>query len=167
MYRSGVHATISGVLLALTIPFRQGDEKSPSTMLQHLSHKPVTFIVLPLFALANTAIQIHNPFLADRTMFNSLGIILGLVVGKPLGIFLFSWIGLSVGWCILPHNLKLKHIFAVGILAGIGFTMSIFIALLAFSEESFIDGSKIAVLTGSLISAVIGMITLRAVVSKK
>jgi len=167
MYRSGVHATISGVLLAFAIPFGQGDEKSLSTILQHRLHRPVAFIVLPLFALANTAIQIQYSFLSDLTWLNSLGIILGLVVGKPLGIFLFSWIGLITGWCVMPHTIRLKHIWAVGILAGIGFTMSIFIALLAFKEASLINSSKIAVLTGSLVSAVVGVLVLRSVVSKK
>lgn len=167
MYRSGIHASISGVLLALTIPFRHGDEKSPSTILQHRLHKPVTFFVLPLFALANTAIQIHNPIVSGLTLNNTLGIILGLVIGKPLGIFLFSWLGLLAGWCVLPHHLKLKDVFAVGILAGIGFTMSIFIALLAFDDPILINSSKLAVLIGSLVSSVVGLMSLRFMVNKK
>lgn len=167
MYRSGIHATISGVLLAFAIPFDRGDEKSLSTILQHWLHLPVTFIVLPLFALANTAIQIQYSFLSEQTLANNLGIILGLVVGKPVGIFLFSWGTIMAGWSVLPHNLNLKHIFSIGILAGIGFTMSIFIALLAFREPSLIDSSKVAVLTGSLVSAVGGLLVVRSVVSKK
>ena len=167
IYRSGIHASISGVLLALTIPFRRGDSKSPSTILQHWLHKPVTFLVLPLFALANTAIQIHLPIVSEQTLRNTLGIVLGLVVGKPLGIFLFSWLGIIAGWCSLPHTLKLKHIFASGILAGIGFTMSIFITLLAFDDPRLINSSKLAVLAGSIISAVVGLISLRLTVNKK
>ena len=167
MHRSGIHATISGVLLAFAIPFRHGDEKSPSSILQHQLHKPVIFLVLPLFALANTAVTIPSSFTTDLISFNSLGIVLGLMVGKPLGIFLFSWIGLTIGWCTLPHSLNLKHILSVGVLAGIGFTMSIFITLLAFNCSCLIDSSKIAVLAGSLLSGVIGLTLLHFVLKKK
>jgi NhaA family Na+:H+ antiporter len=167
MQRSGVHPTITGVLLAFTIPFKSGNEASPSTLLQHRLHWPVTFVILPLFALANTAVQFQHTTFSEETARNSLGIIIGLVLGKPVGILLFSWLGLKAGWCVLPHTLKLKHIFAVGTLAGIGFTMSIFIALLAFGDEELIHSSKVAVLTGSLISAIVGVLCLRAVVSKK
>jgi len=165
--RSGVHATISGVLLAFTIPFKHGDEKSLSTQLQHRLHSPIKFAVLPLFALVNTAIQFQDSLFSEHTFLNSWGIIIGLVVGKPVGILMFSWIGLIAGWCVLPHSLKLKHIFAVGLLAGIGFTMSIFIALLAFGDEGLVNSSKVAVLVGSMISAVMGLLYLRSVVSKK
>jgi len=167
VYRSGIHATISGVLLAFAIPFGHGDEKSPSSILQHWLHKPVTFLVLPLFALANTAITFPTTFLPDLTSFNSLGVILGLTLGKPLGIFLFSWIGLTAGWCLLPHTLTMKNIWALGMLAGIGFTMSIFITLLAFKDPHLIDGSKIAVLAGSLLSGVAGLSVLQLTLKKK
>ena len=167
MHRSGIHATISGVLLALAIPLRQGDEKSPSSKLQRLLHKPVNFLILPLFALANTAIAIPFTFASDLVSPNSLGIMLGLVIGKPLGIFLLSWSGLAIGWCALPHSLRLGHIFSVGILAGIGFTMSIFITLLAFTDSHLVASSKIAVLMGSVISALLGLIALNSVIKKK
>jgi NhaA family Na+:H+ antiporter len=167
VYRSGIHATISGVLLALTIPFRGGDDKSPSSRLQHLLHRPVVFMVLPLFALANTAVGISPDFISGLISSNSLGIILGLSLGKPIGIFLFSWIGLTVGWCVLPHTLKLKHILSIGMLAGIGFTMSIFIALLAFTDLQLVNNSKIAVLLGSMISAAIGLLSLSVMLKKK
>jgi NhaA family Na+:H+ antiporter len=124
-------------------------------------------MVLPLFALVNTAIQFQYSIFSEHTLRNSVGIIFGLVVGKPVGILLFSWIGIIAGWCVLPHSMKLKHIFAVGILAGIGFTMSIFIALLAFGDVQLVNSSKIAVLVGSLISAVTGLMCLRSIVSKK
>lgn len=167
MHRSGIHATISGVLLALAIPLRQGDEESPSSKLQHLLHKPVNFLILPLFALANTAIAIPFTFASDLASPNSLGITLGLVIGKPLGIFLLSWGGLAIGWCALPHSLRLGHILSVGMLAGIGFTMSIFITLLAFNDSPLADSSKIAVLMGSVISALLGLIALNFVTKKK
>jgi len=167
MYRSGVHATISGVMLAFTIPFRNGDDASSSTVLQHKLHRPVVLMILPLFALANTVIFIPSSIVADMASFNSLGIALGLIVGKPIGIFLFSWIGLALGWCVLPSDLSMKHILAVGMLAGIGFTMSIFITLLAFGDSHLIDSSKIAVLAGSLLSGAFGLLFLVFVLKKK
>ncbi len=166
MHRSGIHATISGVMLAYTIPLRPSDEKSPSGTLQRVLHKPVTFVVLPLFALANTAISIPATITTDLMSPNGLGIILGLLIGKPTGIFLFSWFGLALGWCALPEALKLKHILSVGVLAGIGFTMSIFITMLAFNCSCIIDSSKIAVLTGSLLSGVVGLTWLHVVLKK-
>jgi NhaA family Na+:H+ antiporter len=166
MHKSGIHATIAGVLLAFAIPSRLGHEKSPSGILQKMLHKPVTFIVLPLFALANTAISITPTFVGDLVSLNSLGIIFGLFLGKPIGIFLFSWIGLALGWCALPESLKLKHILSVGVLAGIGFTMSIFITLLAFNCPCIIDSSKIAVLVGSSLSGVVGFAWLYVLLQK-
>ncbi len=165
MHRSGIHPTITGVLLAFAIPFRKGDEKSPSTMLQHALHKPVAFLVLPIFALANTAIVLPSSVFNDLASSNSLGIILGLLLGKPVGIFLFAVIGSLLGWCVLPTNLKMKHLFGIGLLAGIGFTMSIFITLLAFDNAMLIESSKISVLAGSLLSGVIGFGCLRLTLS--
>ncbi|GHN02976.1 Na(+)/H(+) antiporter NhaA [Cytophagales bacterium WSM2-2] len=167
MHRSGIHATISGVMLAFAIPFRTGDHSAPSTILQHAMHKPVTFVVLPLFALANTAITIPGTFLNDLASANSLGISLGLIIGKPVGIFLLSWIGIVAGWCALPSGISLKHIITIGMLAGIGFTMSIFITLLAFSDAQLVDSSKIAVLTASVLSGVLGLIGLALILKKK
>ena len=161
MYRSGVHPTISGVLLALAIPFGKGDEESLSYRLQQKLHSPVTFIVLPLFALANTAISIPIEVIKGLSSSNSYGIFLGLLAGKPLGIFSFSFIGITLGWCSLPNGLKKQHLFWIGLLAGIGFTMSIFITLLAFTDSVIIDTSKIAVIIGSIVSALLGYIGLR------
>lgn len=161
MYRSGIHPTITGVLLAFAIPFGNGDENSPSYKLQHHLHKIVAFLILPLFALANTAIAIPASFTNDLITSNSLGIILGLLAGKPLGIFLFAIIGIAIGWCALPDDIKRKHIFGAGILAGIGFTMSIFITLLAFTDTAKIDSSKIAVIVASVLAGLIGYLWLR------
>ncbi len=99
MLHSGVHATITGVLLAFAIPFGNGEEKSPSFMLQHFLHKPVAFIILPLFAIANTCIAIGDNWQRGLEQANSLGIISGLIIGKPLGIWLFSYIGVALGLC--------------------------------------------------------------------
>ncbi len=167
MLHSGVHATISGVLLAFAIPFGNLTEKSPSYLLQHLLHKPVAFIVLPLFALANTSIIISSGWQNGLGQIHSLGIITGLVIGKPLGIWLFSVIGVALGLCSLPAGLKWKHIIAVGFLAGIGFTMSIFITLLAFNQEELISSSKIAIILASIIAGIIGYISLKIILKNQ
>jgi Na+:H+ antiporter, NhaA family len=160
MMKSGVHATISGVLLAFAIPFTRDDDSNPSYHLQHFLHKPVSFIILPIFALANTGLVLHEGW--GRQMFenNNLGIILGLVIGKPLGILLFSWLLVRARWSNLPYKVTWKHLLGAGMLAGIGFTMSIFISNLAFKDAELIQFSKIAVLTGSLFSCVLGLIYL-------
>jgi len=167
MLHSGVHATIAGVLLAFAIPFsaRQDDEESPSHRLEHWLHKPVTFIVLPLFALANTGIVIGTDWAQELVSLNSLGILCGLVIGKPLGITLITLLALAAGICRLPDDLNWKHIFGAGMLGGIGFTMSIFITNLAFvGEAELINASKMAIFFGSLIAGLAGYFWLRAVV---
>ncbi len=161
MLHSGVHATITGVLLAFAIPFGKGGEKSSSYILQHFLHKPVAFLILPLFAIANTCIAIGDGWQSGLGETNSLGIIAGLVVGKPLGIWLFSIIGVSLGLCVLPTELKWKNIIGVGFLGGIGFTMSIFITLLAFDNADIVDNSKIAIIIASIIAGTIGFIILK------
>lgn len=161
MLNSGVHATITGVLLAFAIPFGNGDEKSTSYILQHFLHKPVAFIILPIFALANTAIILSGDLGETLTQNYSIGILLGLIVGKPLGIFLLSFIAVTFGFCKLPTDLNWKVILGVGFLGGIGFTMSIFITLLAFDNEIIINNAKIVILISSLIAGIIGFISLR------
>ncbi|MBA2613693.1 MAG: Na+/H+ antiporter NhaA [Bacteroidetes bacterium] len=161
MYRSGVHATLTGILLAFAIPFGKGGETSVSYRLQHKLHLPVAFIILPLFALVNTAIIIPSGILNDLTASNSCGIIYGLLVGKPLGIFLFSFIGISIGWCVLPEGVKKRHLLFTGLIAGVGFTMSIFITLLAFDDQEIITASKVAIIIGSIFSAILGYLGLR------
>jgi NhaA family Na+:H+ antiporter len=160
MLHSGIHATISGVLLALTVPHHKNNEHSPSSTLQHRLHYPVAFIILPLFALANTSISLYGHFLESLSTANSIGIMTGLIIGKPLGVFLFSLLAIRLGIGSLPAKLNWKHVLCIGILAGIGFTISIFISLLAFQEESIIDQSKIAVLTASVITAALAFIWL-------
>lgn len=161
MLHSGVHATVAGILLAFAIPFGNGGEKSPSYILQHFLHKPVAFFILPLFAIANTCIPIGDSWQSSLGQTNSLGIIAGLVIGKPLGICIFSFIGVSLGLCVLPGDLKWKNIIGAGFLGGIGFTMSIFITLLAFNKTDIINDSKIAILTASLIAGILGFSWLR------
>jgi len=161
MLHSGVHATITGVLLAFVIPFGDGGEKTSSSIIQHFLHKPVAFFILPLFALANTCISIGSNWQSSLGETNSLGIMTGLVIGKPLGIWLFSFIGVGMGLCALPADLKWKNIVGAGLLGGIGFTMSIFITLLAYDDIEIINNSKIAILIASLVAGTIGFLWLK------
>ena len=161
MINSGVHATITGVLLAFVIPFGDGNNNTISYKLQHILHKPVAFIILPLFALANTCIVLNSNWYEGLSHSNSIGIILGLIIGKPLGIWLFSYLGVLIGIGVLPKGLQWKNIFGAGILGGIGFTMSIFISLLAFNNNDDSINSKIAILIASTIAAFVGFIYLK------
>lgn len=161
MYRSGVHATITGVLTAFAIPFGNGDEASPSYGLQRFLHKPVAFFILPLFALANTAIAIPATWMEDLGVSNSLGILLGLLVGKPVGIFLFAMLSVKLKLSAMPGGASKIQLLWTGLLAGIGFTMSIFITQLAFKEGSLVISSKIAIIIGSLGAGLLGFLLLK------
>jgi NhaA family Na+:H+ antiporter len=160
MSKSGVHATITGVLLAFTIPFSGGSDKSPSFSLQHFLHKPVALFILPIFALANTSLVLDSNIISKLGDNHSIGIMAGLFIGKPLGVLLFSVLGVSLGLSSIPPDLKWKNIAGAGFLAGIGFTMSIFISLLAFESPELINISKISVFVGSLLSGIAGLILL-------
>lgn len=164
MLKSGVHATIAGVLLAFAIPYsmKEDDEASPSHRLEHLLHGPVAFLILPVFALANTGIVIGPDWHRDLASSNSAGIFAGLVLGKPLGITLASFIAVAIGMCKLPLDLGWRHVCGAGLLGGIGFTMSIFITNLAFAgAPDRIDASKLAILIASLTAAVVGFAWLK------
>lgn len=164
---SGIHATISGVLLAFAIPLDcDNKKKSPSNSVLHYLHKPVAFFILPLFALANTCIALGDNWTKDLNQTSSVGIIAGLMIGKPLGILLFSFIGVNSGLCALPEKLKWRIILGVGFLGGIGFTMSIFITLLAFNDSTVIDSAKIAILLASFASGLIGYSWLKMTLNK-
>lgn len=161
MLNSGVHATITGVLLAFALPFGNGSSKTISSQLQHWLHHPVAFIVIPIFALCNTAIVISKDWIHNFSESYSLGIIFGLVLGKPIGIFLFTYLSVKLKFTQLPEDLSWKKIIGVGFLGGIGFTMSIFVTLLAFEDHQIITNSKFMILIGSLISGIIGFIWLK------
>ena len=164
LLKSGVHATIAGVMLAFAIPFsaKDDDAKSPSHRLEQFLHKPVAFIILPIFALANTGILIGADWMQSVASMNSIGIIAGLVLGKPLGVTLLCLAAVASGVCRLPTDLNWRHIFGAGILGGIGFTMSIFITNLAFTGNAeTINASKMAILLASLGAGTIGFIWLR------
>ena len=165
MLRSGVHATIAGVLTAFTIPFSRtaDDNATPSHRLEQILHVPVAFVILPVFALANTGIIIGGGWTAELATPNSLGIIAGLVAGKPVGIMLASFAAVAFGVCRLPLDLNWKHVFGAGLLGGIGFTMSIFITNLAFpGEAGIINASKMAILLASLTAGTFGFLWLRS-----
>lgn len=170
MFKSGVHATIAGVLLAFTIPFsaKEDDEDSPSHRLESFLNKPTAFIVLPIFALANTAIIVSADWLPHLRSANSVGIVAGLVIGKPLGITLFSFVAVGAGVCRLPLDLTWRHVFGAGLIGGIGFTMSIFITNLAFpGEAEIINASKMAILLASFTAGSLGFLWLRLLGGKK
>ncbi len=163
MLQSGIHATLAGVLLAFAIPFhtRDSDHPSPSYVLENRLHQPVAFFVLPMFALANTGVVL-DPSLWDQLVApNAMGIMAGLVVGKPLGILLLAGLAVGLGLCKLPDQVTWRHVAGAGLLGGIGFTMSIFITNLAFPGEAvLIDASKIAVFVASLTAGVLGSLLL-------
>jgi len=164
MLKSGVHATIAGVMLAFAIPFstKDEDEKSPSHKLELFLQKPVAFVILPIFALANTGIVVGADWIENATSANSAGIIAGLFLGKPLGVTLLCFVAVTGGLCRLPPDLSWRHVFGAGMLGGIGFTMSIFITNLAFGGNGeAVNGAKMAILLASLTAGVIGFLWLR------
>lgn len=150
--QSGVHATIAGVMLAFTIPIQSVER------IERNLYKPVTYLILPLFALANTAIPFNMEIAKGLTSTLSIGIVAGLFLGKVTGITLFSMSAVKLKIGTLSGNVSLKQIIAVGFIAGIGFTMSIFISNLSFTQTLIINESKLAVLLGSFVSAVTGIL---------
>ncbi len=154
-YNSGIHATIAGVIVALFIPVDK------LAKLEHALHTPVNFIIIPIFALANTAIFLPGDIAGAISTTLSIGIVAGLVIGKPLGIFTACFITVKYKWGTLPANTSWRHIIGAGLLAGIGFTMSIFIATLAFKNAATIDIAKISALLGSFLSILFGITWLR------
>ncbi|HUC82556.1 MAG TPA: Na+/H+ antiporter NhaA [Flavisolibacter sp.] len=160
MMQSGIHPTIAGVLLAFVIPFSGENESTPSYRLQHALHKPVAYLIVPVFALANTGIFLEEGWLSQMTTQNSLGIIAGLVLGKPIGILLFCWLLVKLTSIRLPTYVQWKNLLGAAVLAGIGFTMSIFISNLAFEDARTVSYAKVAVLIGSLIATTLGLLIL-------
>ncbi|HEY3429515.1 MAG TPA: Na+/H+ antiporter NhaA [Cyclobacteriaceae bacterium] len=166
MLNSGIHATITGVLVAFAIPFGDGSEHTLSYRLQKFLHRPVTFIILPLFALANTSITINYEVYQQFGNAVSMGILVGLCIGKPIGIFTFSYATVKLRLAVLSQDITWKHIFGAGLLGGVGFTMSIFISLLAFHDETLVVHAKISILVASLLSGVVGFFYLKSVLYK-
>ena len=157
-HNSGIHATIAGVLLAMTIPHRK-KEKDFSLLLkvEHAISPYVAFLIMPLFAFANAGVSLEGLSLNSLLDKVPLGIVLGLFVGKQLGVFVFSYISIKLKVAKMPNNSNWYNFYGVGVLTGIGFTMSLFVGNLAFVENlQYMDGVKIGVLTGSLLSTLFG-----------
>jgi len=167
VHHSGIHATIAGVLLALTIPTNPVKEISPLEKLEHLIVRPVNFLIMPIFALANTNIRFENKMIDGLSSPLGLGIICGLALGKPIGVTLFSWLSVKSGMAKLPTKASWKHIFGLGLIAGIGFTMSIFIALLSFSNPEYQVEAKFAILVSSILAGISGYLFLNSLNNKK
>ena len=165
--KSGVHATLAGVITALAIPISSSDESEaddnvgPLEWLMHTLHPWVTFGVVPLFALANAGVSFSGFTLGSLTEPIQLGIILGLVFGKPAGVLLFSWLAISSGVADKPAGASWVQILGIGALAGIGFTMSLFIGMLAFPEPEYAAAIRMGVLTASIVAGVAGYLILR------
>jgi Na+:H+ antiporter, NhaA family len=157
MLQSGIHASIAGVLLAFALPFRDGSPSSISYKIQHFLHKPVSFLIMPIFALANTGIVISGGFLQTIFTLNTIGIFTGLFIGKPLGIVLFSFFAVKSGLARLQEDIGWGDLLGAGFLGGIGFTMSIFITILAFGSTDIAQSSKLAIMFASLSSGGIGL----------
>ncbi len=150
IFNSGVHATISGVIVSFCMPLKN------LAKLEHILYKPVNFIIMPLFALANTAIILPESMSDVFTSSITPGVMLGLILGKPLGIFFFSFIAIKLGIASLPSNTNFKQLWGIGLLGGIGFTMSIFTSTLAYTSEAMQVISKVSVMAGSLVASLIG-----------
>ncbi|MTD41081.1 Na+/H+ antiporter NhaA [Erwinia sp. CPCC 100877] len=161
--KSGVHATLAGVIIGFLIPLKPEKGHSPARELEHILHPWVSFLILPLFAFANAGVSLQGVTPGGLASLLPLGIIAGLLVGKPLGIGLSCWLALKLRLASLPEGTSCRDIVAVGVLCGIGFTMSIFIASLAFGDidPGLITWAKLGILVGSLLSAVLGYAMLR------
>lgn len=162
IHHSGVHATIAGVLTAFALPMtgKSPDRPSPILIVEHAIARPVNFLIMPIFALANTNVRFETSMLDDLGSPLSMGIMVGLCIGKPLGITFFSWVGVKSGLSQLPFSIRWPQIFAVSIMGGIGFTMSIFIALLSFENEGYQLTAKFSILVASAIAGLLGYLVL-------
>jgi NhaA family Na+:H+ antiporter len=167
IHHTGVHATLSGVLLAFTLPMHEKNG-SPSLMAkaEHLLHTPVNFVVMPLFALANTCIELNTDMPDVMPIHMIVGIAAGLCIGKPVGILLFSYITVKMKWADLPRGIDWIDLTGAGLLGGIGFTMSVFITLLAFDSPDIVKISKVTIVIASLIVGVAGFFWLRVSLRK-
>ncbi|PRD47184.1 Na+/H+ antiporter NhaA [Sphingobacterium haloxyli] len=161
VHHSGIHATIAGVLTAMTIPLAtKGKHEPPLLKLEHALTTPVNFLIVPVFALANTNIRFEDGMLEGLVSPLGIGIILGLMLGKPVGVYLMTKLAIMLRIGSMPQGASWTQIIGIGLLAGIGFTMSIFIALLSFSSDLLIAEAKFSILVASLLSGVIGYVLL-------
>jgi NhaA family Na+:H+ antiporter len=160
VHHSGIHATIAGVLTALTLPTTADDTESPLEKLEHGLTIPVNFLIIPIFALANTNIRFEEGMVEGLFTGLGMGIVLGLVVGKPIGIMLIAWLGVKLKISQLPEQSEWIHMLGLGLLGGIGFTMSIFISILSFTDPLLVQEAKFSILVGSVLSGFLGYMVL-------
>ena len=168
LHRMGIHATIAGVLLAFTLPtFQKKEMPSVSNRVAHFLHVPVNFMIMPLFALANTCIVFGSVVVDGTTSNLVVGIMAGLFLGKPIGILLFSYIAIKLNWATMPRGVDWNLLLGAGFLGGIGFTMSVFITLLAFSLPEMVNAAKITIVIASLLAGLIGFIWLSVALNRR
>lgn len=168
--QSGVHATIGGVLLGLLTPARplHGEEHAPADDLIHRLHPWVAFVIMPVFALCNAGVALDASSLGDaQAQRVAIAVVLGLLVGKPVGITIFAWLAVRSGVAVLPRGVGWSQIVGAGVLAGIGFTVALFIASLAFEEEHFVAGAKLGILAASLFATLLGAALLARVLPRQ
>ena len=161
LHQAHLHTTLAGVILAAITPYKKNEEHSKLNIVEQHLNKPVNYFVIPLFALFNTAIVVKSDIINHFDVQLFAGIFLALVIGKPIGITLFSWMACKLKLAELPKQIEIEKVFWVSILGGIGFTMSIFISLLAFKETYLIEQSKLIVLIASSFAAVFGFVMLK------
>lgn len=167
IHNSGIHATIAGVLVAMTLPTNDDDTDSPLEKLEHFLTRPVNFIIMPIFAIANTNITFESGMVEGLVSNLGFGIVLGLLLGKPIGIFTMSWLSVKLKFGELPAETDWIHVLGLGLLGGIGFTMSIFIALLSFKHPEYQNEAKFAVLAASVLAGISGFMLLSLYNKKK
>jgi Na+:H+ antiporter, NhaA family len=163
MMHSGVHATIAGVLLALALPFdvRYSEKYTIPAWVVHHLHNPINYVIMPIFAIANTAISFNLGSIGNMNVWVSLGIFAGLFLGKALGIFGTTYLAVKTKISNLPEGVTWKDVLGMGFLGGIGFTMSIFVTTLAFTDIALIDNSKLIIILSSAMSGVVGYLLLK------
>lgn len=167
MHESGVHATIAGVVLALTIP-ASGGERAPLLRLEHWLAKPVAFVIVPIFGFANAGVALTGLSWETWTHPVTLGVACGLFFGKQIGVFGATWLAVKSGLASMPRDASWMQVYGVALLCGIGFTMSLFVGLLAFpGHADWVNEVKIGVLTGSILSAIAGLMVLRLVPGRR
>lgn len=170
--RSGIHATLAGVMLALTIPLRGGEDapeaEPPLHRLEHRLHPWVAFLVLPVFGFTNAGVSLTGLGVADLLGPVPSGVVLGLLVGKPLGVFGFSWLAARAGWVQLPDRVTWRQVLGLSFVCGIGFTMSLFIGALSFVEApALVEQAKMGVLLGSALSGTVGVLLLATFAARR
>ncbi len=161
--KSGVHATLAGVLIAFTIPLKAKDvDEALLYKMEHGLHPWVAFLILPVFAFANAGVNFTGIGIDDLLQPLTLGIAVGLFLGKQIGVFLATWIGVKSGIARLPENVSWKHVYGVACLTGVGFTMSLFIGSLAFTTADVMNAVRLGVVLGSVLSGIIGYLLLKS-----